>query len=83
VRTTEGAWIIDHKTDSIADPALSCLAYAPQLDAYAAALEAAGIAVAGTAIHWIRRGEVVLVSRAAAAAILTQDTVQSTVLSGV
>lgn len=60
VRTPQGAWIIDHKSDPIEDPAQAYLTYAPQLAAYAAALDAAGISVVGTAIHWIRRGEVVL-----------------------
>jgi ATP-dependent exoDNAse (exonuclease V) beta subunit len=60
VQTTEGAWIIDHKSDPIDDPVQSYLAYEPQLAAYAAALAATGNQVAGTAIHWIRRGEVVL-----------------------
>jgi hypothetical protein len=60
VQTTTGAWIIDHKSDPIDEPVQPYLAYEPQLAAYAAALTAAGNQVAGTAIHWIRRGEVVL-----------------------
>jgi ATP-dependent exoDNAse (exonuclease V) beta subunit len=60
VQTTAGAWIIDHKSDPIDDPLPSYLTYEPQLAAYASALAASGNKVAGTAIHWIRRGEVVL-----------------------
>jgi hypothetical protein len=59
VQTTEGAWIIDHKSDPVDDPMQSYLTYESQLAAYATALAAAGMRVAGTAIHWIRRGEVV------------------------
>jgi ATP-dependent helicase/nuclease subunit A len=60
VQTTEGAWIIDHKSDPVDDPVQSYLPYESQLAAYATALAAAGMRVAGTAIHWIRRGEVVM-----------------------
>jgi ATP-dependent exoDNAse (exonuclease V) beta subunit len=60
VKTPEGAWIIDHKSDPIDDPLPSYFIYERQLAAYAAALAASGNQVAGTAIHWIRRGEVVM-----------------------
>jgi len=59
VRTTDGAWIIDHKSDRVEDPLQTFLAYQPQLEAYAQALAGEGSPVRGIAIHWIRRGEVV------------------------
>lgn len=58
--TPEGAWIIDHKSDVVEDPSAAFLRYAPQLDAYRHALEQAGCTVAGIAINWVRRGEVVM-----------------------
>jgi ATP-dependent helicase/nuclease subunit A len=60
VHTAQGAWIIDHKSDQVKDPVAAFLKYAPQLEAYRDALEAAGTRVAGVAVHWIRRGEVVM-----------------------
>jgi RecB family exonuclease len=60
VRTPEGAWIVDHKSDAIEDPKAAFAKYRPQLDAYAAALASGGERVAGVAIHWVRRGEVVV-----------------------
>jgi ATP-dependent helicase/nuclease subunit A len=57
VRTTDGAWIIDHKSDRVEDPLQAFLAYQPQLEAYARALAGEGSPVRGIAIHWIRRGE--------------------------
>lgn len=60
VRTQEGVWIIDHKSDQVEDPLAAFLRYQPQLEAYAAAARAEGTRVAGMAVHWIRRGEVVM-----------------------
>ncbi len=58
VRTVEGLWIIDHKSDQVEDPAQTFAVYAPQLASYAAALEADGQKVLGVAINWLRRGSV-------------------------
>lgn len=58
VRTAEGVWIIDHKSDQVEDPAQVFAVYAPQLAAYATALEAEGQRVLGVAINWLRRGVV-------------------------
>ena len=60
VETPEGCWVLDHKSDRVADAQAGFGAYQTQLDGYAAILEAAGQRVAGVGIHWIRRGEVVL-----------------------
>ena len=60
VYTAEGAWIIDHKSDAIEDPVRAFLKYELQLQAYADAVAATGTKVAGVAVHWIRRGEVVV-----------------------
>ena len=60
VHTADGAWIIDHKSDQIEDSAQAFLKYDLQLQAYADAIAATGTTVAGVAVHWIRRGEVVV-----------------------
>ena len=60
VQTQDGVWIIDHKSDQIEDPVQSFLDYEPQLLAYAMILAGSGETVAGIAIHWIRRSEVVM-----------------------
>jgi ATP-dependent exoDNAse (exonuclease V) beta subunit len=60
VHTAQDAWIVDHKSDVVEDPVAAFAKYAGQLEAYRQALEATGTRVAGTAINWIRRGEVVL-----------------------
>jgi ATP-dependent exoDNAse (exonuclease V) beta subunit len=60
VHTAEGAWIIDHKSDAIEDPVLGFMKYELQLQAYREALAASGVTVAGVAVHWVRRGEVVM-----------------------
>ena len=60
VHTAEGAWIIDHKSDQIDDPVQAFLKYESQLQAYADAIAATGTTVAGVAVHWVRRGEVVM-----------------------
>ena len=58
VRTTEGVWVLDHKSDRVEDIEERFLEYLPQLQAYERALQAAGDQVLGVGIHWIRRGEV-------------------------
>jgi ATP-dependent helicase/nuclease subunit A len=60
VQTSAGAWVIDHKSDRVEDPLQAFLAYQPQLEAYAQALALQNRPVAGVAIHWIRRGELVM-----------------------
>ena len=60
VHTAQGAWIIDHKSDQVEDPVETFLKYEGQLEAYREAVEAAGTKVAGVAVHWVRRGEVVM-----------------------
>ena len=60
VHTAQGAWIVDHKSDSIEDPVQAFLKYEGQLRAYREAVETAGTPVAGVAVHWVRRGEVVM-----------------------
>jgi hypothetical protein len=60
VQTADSAWIIDHKSDHVEDPMQAFLAYRPQLEAYARAFAAEGRPVQGIAIHWIRRGELVM-----------------------
>ena len=60
VHTADGAWIVDHKSDAIEDPVQAFLKYESQLQAYADAIAATGTPVAGVAVHWVRRGEVVL-----------------------
>ena len=60
VQATDGAWIIDHKSDRVEDPFQAFLAYQSQLEAYARALTKEGSPVRGIAIHWIRRGELVM-----------------------
>jgi ATP-dependent exoDNAse (exonuclease V) beta subunit len=59
VQTSAGYWIIDHKSDRVEDPLQAFLTYQPQLEAYAQALATETRPVAGIAIHWIRRGEIV------------------------
>ncbi|MDB4542780.1 UvrD-helicase domain-containing protein [bacterium] len=60
IETSEGCWIIDHKSDQIEDSASSYGRYTTQLSAYAEALTKSGKTVIGTAVHWIRKGELVL-----------------------
>jgi hypothetical protein len=60
VHTDAGAWIVDHKSDAIEDPVAAFLKYAPQLEAYAEAVDASGVTVAGVAVHWIRSGQVAM-----------------------
>ena len=63
VHTRQGVWIVDHKSDWIDDPVQGFAKYQPQLQAYRDALEAAGTKVAGVAVNWVRRGEVVMQQR--------------------
>ncbi len=62
VHTAEGLWIIDHKSDQVEDPAQAFAIYAPQLAAYAAALEVEGQRVLGVGVNCVRRG-VVMIAR--------------------
>ena len=58
IETSDGAWILDHKSDRIDDPAEAFQKYRRQLDAYVRALKGQQKKVLGVGIHWIRRGEV-------------------------
>jgi hypothetical protein len=60
VHTANSAWIVDHKSDVVEDPVAAFGRYERQLQAYRDALEAVGTPVAGVAINWVRRGEVVM-----------------------
>lgn len=59
-KTSDGIWVIDHKSDQIENPVQAFLGYQAQLECYAMALAGQGQGVLGIAINWIRRGEVVL-----------------------
>lgn len=59
VETKDGCWIIDHKSDQVTDSVEAFAHYSVQLEAYRETLQAAGYVVAGTAINWIRTGELV------------------------
>lgn len=54
----EDAWVIDHKSDQVADNAEGARQYLGQLETYAAALAARGLRVRGLGLHWIRQGVV-------------------------
>ncbi|RLA40445.1 MAG: hypothetical protein DRR42_25865, partial [Gammaproteobacteria bacterium] len=60
LETDDGCWIIDHKSDQIDDSMAAFGNYQTQLAAYKDALEKSGEKVLGTAIHWIRKGDIVL-----------------------
>lgn len=60
VETTEGIWVIDHKSDRVDDPLTAFVNYRPQLESFANALSRRGKQVLGTGINWIRRGEMLL-----------------------
>jgi len=60
VETSEGVWILDHKSDAVEDPLRGYGQYERQLEAYALAIARSGASIAGTGIHWTRRGEIVL-----------------------
>ena len=58
VKTKEGVWIIDHKSDQVDDIAVAFSLYRQQLDAYIGLLTSAGENVLGVGINWIRQGKV-------------------------
>ncbi|MEW8014229.1 MAG: 3'-5' exonuclease [Candidatus Sedimenticola endophacoides] len=60
VETTDGLWVIDHKSDQVDDRTLAFRGYLAQLESYAVALSKEGKKVLGVAINWTRHGEVVL-----------------------
>ena len=60
IHTTDGVWIIDHKSDQIDDVKSAFHFYKPQLESYVNALATRGNKVLGVGINWIRRSEVVL-----------------------
>ncbi|MEH6502076.1 MAG: UvrD-helicase domain-containing protein [Pseudoalteromonas distincta] len=60
LETEDGCWVIDHKSDQIEDSLAAFNGYQAQLAAYKDALEKSGKRVLGTAIHWIRNGELVM-----------------------
>ncbi len=60
LRTENGIWIIDHKSDQIDDPEEAFNSYRPQLEAYVYSLSSAGEKVLGIGINWIHSGVVVL-----------------------
>lgn len=60
VKTLEGVWIIDHKTDQVDDVVEALQYYWPQLESYAKALSSEGYTVLGGGINWIRCGKVVI-----------------------
>ena len=51
VETSEGLWVIDHKSDQVDDTALAFEGYRAQLESYAAALSKEGNTVLGIAIQ--------------------------------
>ena len=54
VETHEGYWIVDHKSDDIADRDGRFARYLPQLDCYARVVsDGVGFRSAGVAIHWV------------------------------
>ena len=64
VETSDGFWILDHKTDTIYRPIEEHLReHVPQLEAYRTMVEAAtGRPVLGVGIHWVRLGRCSLFS---------------------
>ena len=60
VRSPDGFWIIDHKSDPIENARASFSRYQAQLLAYADMLRASGLPVCGIGVNWIRLGQVVL-----------------------
>lgn len=60
VKTKEGIWVIDHKSDNVDDVVVAFDGYRPQLEAYAKLLTNAGKNVIGIGINWIRDGKMVL-----------------------
>ena len=60
IRTPDGVWILDHKSDRVEDPVAGFQKYRTQIQAYVQAVAAQGTTVLGAGINWIRRGEVCL-----------------------
>ena len=58
VRTKQGAWVLDHKSDRVDNTVEAFRGYQAQLEAYRDALASEGETVLGVGINWIRRGEV-------------------------
>ena len=58
--TSNGLWIIDHKSDQVNNPNVAFKNYRPQLKSYAKALVSEGSTVLGIGINWIPSGEVVV-----------------------
>jgi ATP-dependent exoDNAse (exonuclease V) beta subunit len=59
IETSDGYWIIDHKSDETEDRKERFIKYWPQLDCYARAVsEGMGFSVSGVAIHWACCGEI-------------------------
>ena len=59
IETSDGYWIIDHKSDETEDRKERFIRYWPQLDCYARAVsEGMGFSVSGVAIHWACCGEI-------------------------
>ena len=69
VETTDGYWILDHKSDALDDTAGRFSVYRPQLACYAGIIRKAfpEKRVLGTGIHWIFRGAVTLMPEGGAA----------------
>lgn len=66
IRTPEGVWILDHKSDRVEDPEAGFQRYRTQIQAYVQAVAAQGTKVLGAGINWIRRGEVYIEPASAA-----------------
>jgi len=56
VRTEEGVWVIDHKSDKVDDVVNAFNGYQEQLNSYKYLLESAGEKVLGVGINWIKEG---------------------------
>ena len=60
LKTDDGGWIFDHKSDRIDDPKKAFAIYRPQLESYAKSLASDGENVLGTGINGDQLGVVVL-----------------------
>ena len=60
VETVDGYRIVDHKSDQIEDALVALGNYQAQPGAYADALSRSGKNLLGTAVHLMRRGELIL-----------------------
>jgi ATP-dependent exoDNAse (exonuclease V) beta subunit len=58
VKTAEGWWIIDHKTEGGGDAGAAVERHWPQLDSYRATLEAMGMRVVGVVVNLVIEGKV-------------------------